>query len=180
MPASPRPPHCPLLLAILLCTALSPFARALGPKGDVYLGYSRLGSNAFYPGVGGLNGWQGAMQVKLKKPFLGVEADVAQFGIGAPSATPRTTSVMGGPRITVGTLGVKVFAHVLVGVEHSANSATPRISGTAIDYALGAGVDFRIAPFFAWRVGGDYLAATTQAPSSATHFRLTTGIAFRF
>jgi len=154
-------------------------ARALGPSVDVFLGYSRLGSDAFYPNVGGLNGWNGAMHVKIRR-FLGLEGDVSQYGFGAASSVPRTTSVMGGPRVTVGAMGVHIFAHALAGGEHSANSAGAAISGGALDVGVGGGVDVRIAPFFAWRVAGDYLTAPTQSPGTASHSRFSTGVVFRF
>ena len=164
----------------LLLVLLPQRARALGPKGDVFFGYSRLGSDAFYPNVGGLNGWEGAMHVKLKTPFLGVEADVSQYGLGAASSVPRTTNVMAGPRVTLGSLGFKVFVHGLVGGEHSSASGGLRISGSALTYALGAGVDVPIAPFFAWRVGGDYFNAASSTPGNGTHARFSTGLVFRF
>lgn len=154
-------------------------AHALGPKGDVFLGYSRLGNDAFYPNVGGLNGWEGAMQVKLHKPFLGVEADVSQYGLGAGSSVPRTTAVMAGPRITLGALAIKVYVHGLVGLEHSSNSAGVHISDTKPVYALGGGVDLPIAPFFAWRVGADYIRPSSSS-GSGNHERFTTGLVFRF
>jgi hypothetical protein len=149
-----------------------------GPKADVFLGYSRLNANTFYPNVGGLNGWTGAMHVKLKKPFLGVEADVAQFGLGASATVPKTTTVMAGPRLTVGAMGFHVFAHGLAGGEHSSSSTG--ISGGALVYALGGGLDVPIAPFFSWRVAGDYLSAPTQSPATGSHSRISTGLVFRF
>ena len=146
---------------------------------DVFLGYSRMGANDFYPNVGGLNGWDGAMHVKFER-FAGIEGDVSRFGYGANATIPRTTSVMAGPRLTLGVLGVKVFAHALAGVEHSANSSGLPISGTALDVAAGGGADFKILPFFSWRLAADYLAAPTQETSSATHARFSTGIVFHF
>jgi hypothetical protein len=114
------------------------------------------------------------------KSFLGGEADVARYGLGASSTIPKTTTVMVGPRITVGALGVKVFVHGLAGVEHSANSSGLSISGSSFSYALGGGLDLRLMPFFAWRVTGDYLSAPTLSPSTGTHARFGTGIVFRF
>jgi len=151
------------------------------PKGDVYLGYSRTGTDTFYSNVGGLNGWELAGHIKLHKPFLGIEGDVAHYGLGANSAVPRTTTVIFGPRITLGALGPKVFAHALLGGEHSANSggATP-ISGGAVAYALGGGLDVPIAPFFAWRVAGDYIHAVGRSPAGGTPARFSTGLVFRF
>ena len=46
--------------------------------------------------------------------------------------------------------------------------------------AAGGGVDFRILPFFAWRINGDYINAPTQSPSSSSHERFGTGLVFRF
>jgi hypothetical protein len=177
----------PLLKAMFLfaCSSLlmlSPLSlRAQLPKGDVYLGYSRTGTDMFYPNVGGLNGWEGAMHVKLHKPFIGIEGDVSQYGFGANSAVPRTTTFIFGPRITIGALGPKVFGHALVGGEHSANSGGPTpISSTALAYALGGGLDLPFAPFFAWRVAGDYLRAVGPSPPGGTPARFSTGIVFRF
>jgi len=149
------------------------------PKCDVFAGYSRLTADVFYPNVGGLNGWAGALNCKVKR-FVGIEGDVSQYGFGANSNVPRTTAVMGGPRVTVGALGVRVFAHALAGGEHSANSSGLPISGGALTYALGGGVDLPIAPFFSWRAGADYFNAPTLSPASGRHARLSTGIVFRF
>ena len=172
---------CFLLAFSSILPSISPAARAQVPKGDVYLGFSRTGADTFYPNVGGLNGWEGALHVKLHKPFLGVEGDVSQYGLGADSSVPRTTTFLVGPRITVGALGPKIFAHALVGGEHSANSGGPTpISGGTLDYALGGGLDVPIAPFFAWRVAGDYLRAPSQSPAGSTPARFSTGLVFRF
>jgi hypothetical protein len=184
MEATMRIPHrrFPFVLLILCSIAwlqFPPAARALGPKGDAFLGFGRTGTDTFYPNVGGLNGWEGALHVKVK-PLVGIEGDVAHYGLGASSTVPRTTTFMAGPRVTVGALGIKVFAHALAGGEHSANSSGLSISGGALTYALGGGVDVRIAPFFAWRVAGDYLSAPTQSPATGTRARVSTGLVFRF
>lgn len=168
-----------LLVFSFILLAFSTDARALGPKGDAFLGYSRTGSDTFYPNVGGLNGWEGAVHLKMK-PFLGVEGDVAHYGLGANSAVPRTTTVLFGPRVTAGVAGVKLFAHVLGGGEHSANSGGLPISAGSVAWAYGAGVDFPIAPFFAWRVAVDHLSAPSASPGSGTHARFSTGLVFRF
>lgn len=165
-----------LSLALLFSAAV---VRAQVPKGDVYLGYSRTGNDTFYSGAGGLNGWEGALHVKLHKPFLGIEGDVSHYGLGANSAVPRTTAFIIGPRITVGALGPKVFAHALIGGEHSSNSGGS-ISGGALAYALGGGLDVPIAPLFAWRVAGDYIHAVGRSPAGGTPARFSTGLVFRF
>jgi hypothetical protein len=170
-------PIC-LLFAIPIIAFTFPFAaRAAGPNGDAFLGYSRLGTDAFYPNVGGLNGWEGAVHFKMK-PFLGVDGDVAHYGLGAGSSIPRTTTVLVGPRLTVGAAGVRLFVHALAGGEHSSNNSS--ISGGAFAVALGGGVDVRIVPLFAWRAAVDYLDAPTRSPGTGTHGRFSTGLVFRF
>ena len=169
-------PSC--LLAASLFALLNPVqAHALGPKGDAFVGYSRSGSDAFYPNTGGLNGWEGALHVHLK-PLLGVEGDVAHYGIGADSVVPRTTTYLFGPRVTFGALGIKLFAHGLIGGEHSSNGGA--ISNNAFTYAFGGGVDLPLAPFFRWRFMVDGINAPDQSPSEGTHGRFSTGLVFHF
>jgi len=149
--------------------------------GDISLGYTRTGNNTFYPNAGGLNGWDLDGQVHFK-PFIGIEGDVAHYGIGANGVVPRTTAVLFGPKVQAGTAGFKFFGHFLAGGEHSSNgNAQPTpISGGALTYALGLGADLPLAPFFAWRVQVDRLSAINQSPSNGTHARFLTGIVFRF
>jgi hypothetical protein len=154
-----------------------PAAARAASRGDAFLGYSRLGKDAFYPNVGGLNGWQGALQIKIK-PLVGIEGDVAQYGLGADPSIPRTTTFLFGPRLTAGIARVTVFAHALIGGEHSASQNG--ISGGAMAWAFGGGVDLPVAPFFAWRFAADYLTAPTLSPGAATHGRFSTGLVFRF
>jgi hypothetical protein len=110
--------------SLILLSFLSS-VQAQAPKGDVYLGYSRTGTDTFYPKVGGLNGWEGALHIKLHKPFIGIEGNVSHYGLGADSTVPRTTTGLFGPRFTLGVLGPKVFAHALLGGEHSAVAPWP-------------------------------------------------------
>jgi hypothetical protein len=166
-----------LALVPLLVLSIGPQAHALGPKGDAFVGYTRSGSDAFYPNTGGLNGWEGALHIHLK-PLLGVEGDVAHYGLGADSIVPRTTTYLAGPRVTVGALGIKLFAHGLIGGAHSGNSYG--ISSNAFAYAFGGGVDLPLAPFFRWRFMIDGINAPDLSPSDGTHARFSTGLVFHF
>src|SRR6266568_2541267 len=152
---------CLLFLFPTLFVSTVPRAHALGPKGDAFFGYSRTGSDTFYPNVGSLNGWEGALHLHIR-PFVGIEGDVAHYGLGANSSVPRTTTALFGPRVTWGAAGVKIFGHGLVGGEHSSNNNG--ISGGAFTYAIGAGVDVPVAPFFGWRFSLDRLSAPNQSP----------------
>jgi hypothetical protein len=145
---------------------------------DAFFGYSRTGSDAFYTGTGGLNGWEAALQIHLH-PFFGAEGDVAHYGLGAAASIPRTTTVLAGPRVSVKALGINLFVHGLVGGEHSANGDSS-VSGGSLAYAVGGGADLPIAPFFAWRFSADRLSAPTLSPATGDKARFNTGLVFRF
>jgi hypothetical protein len=168
-----------LSFCILFATSLP--AAAQLRNHDAFFGYSRLGSDAFYPNVGGLNGWEAALHIHLH-PFFGVEGDVAHYGLGANDAVPRTTTVLLGPRVSVRAVGINLFAHGMVGGEHSANSgnAAVHISEGGFAYDLGGGIDLPILPFFAWRLALDHISAPSVSPSGGTKARFNTGIVFRF
>ena len=165
---------CPLFL--LLVSAL-PAAHAVGVKGDAFLGYSRTGSDIFYPNTGGLNGWQAALHIRPGR-FLGIEGDVAHYGLGADSLVPRTTTYLAGPRVTFGAHGIQAFLHALFGGEHSNNNNG--ISGGAFAYAAGGGVDLPLAPVIKLRLAIDHLSAPSISPSSGTQIRFTAGFAAHF
>jgi hypothetical protein len=176
-----RPVLCAvvLLFSSLISLSFTSPAQVQIPKGDVYLGLSRTGAGTFYSNVGELKGWEGAMHIELHRPFIGIEGDLSHYGLGADSSVPRTTAFIFGPRITLGALGLKVFAHAMVGGEHSANSGgSTAISSTPLAYALDGGLDGPIAPFFARRVDGDYIHAAGN--SGGTPARFGTGLVFRF
>ena len=146
---------------------------------DAYFGYSRLGSDTFYPNVGGLNGWNAAVHIHMK-PFLGVEGDVAHYGLGADASVPKTTTYLFGPRVTLKAAGIALFAHGLIGGEHSSNSAGVDINDSSFAYALGGGVDLPLLPFFAWRVGADRMTAPSLSPGEGQKYRFNTGVVLRF
>ncbi len=170
--------------AVILLFALAPLtSMAAGPKlkgSDVYFGYSRTANDTFNRGAGELNGWEGALHIHFA-PFLGGEADVAQYGYGTSSEIPRTTTVMFGPRVTLKVLRIGLFAHGLGGLAHSSNSSSSAapVSGTAFSYALGGGIDLPIFPYFALRFAGDRISSTAS-PEEGTKARFSTGLVFRF
>lgn len=157
------------------CSGATP--SAAGSGSDVYLGYSRLGNDAFNAGAGGLNGYQLAAFFKTR-PLGGIEAELAHYGLGAGAANPHSTSLMFGPKVSLGFGLARVFAHGLIGGEHSSDKAG--FSGGALAWALGGGVDLPLSGLIAWRVGADYISAPTSSPGQSTRARFTTGIALRF
>ncbi|HTW61422.1 MAG TPA: hypothetical protein VMD55_06395 [Terracidiphilus sp.] len=160
--------------ALLVCAISIAGAREAKAQSnnDAFFGYSRLGSNLFRSGTPGLNGWEGDLHIHVK-PFVGVEGDLAHYGVGASRSTARSTTVLFGPRVTLKAAGFHLFAHAMIGGEHTSSSTT-------YAYALGGGVDVPIRLMFAWRVQADRISAPTASPSNATHARFTTGLVFRF
>lgn len=174
--------HLSVLFTGMFCTvfAAAPACAVSLRNHDAFLGYSRLGSQAFYPNVGGLNGWNAALHLHVA-PFFGVEGDVAHYGLGTNASVPRTTTVLVGPRVSVKALGINLFVHGLVGGEHSANgNSSTHISQGGLAYDYGGGIDLPILPFFAWRFSGDHISAPTISPSGGSHERFNTGLVFRF
>lgn len=165
-----------LILLSFAVFAVPAAARATGP--DVFFGYSRLGANAFHPNVPGLNGWQAEASFGFI-PFIGIDGDVAHYGLGAASTLPHTTTVMIGPRVTVGARGVHVYGHALFGGEHSSNSGGI-ISSNAFTVAAGGGVDYHLISVLAARFNLDYIDAPGESPSTASHYRWGIGLAARF
>ena len=169
-----------ILVAACILFAPLPLVAASLRNHDAFIGYSRLGSNAFYPNVGGLNGWEGSLHIHLR-PFFGVEGDVAHYGLGANAAVPRTTTLLVGPRLSLKAARINLFVRGMVGGEHSANgNVGTHISGGGFAYDFGGGLDWPIAPFFAWRFSVDRISAPTVSPSGGTPARFNTGLVFRF
>ncbi|HEY9125685.1 MAG TPA: hypothetical protein VIM62_01080 [Acidobacteriaceae bacterium] len=133
-------------------------AKALGPHGDISAGYSRL----FNSGADA-NGWQVDGHLKMA-PFLGAEAGVSGYGGG------NDYLYLFGPRATVSAANLHLFAHFLIGGEHSGGV-------NEFVYGGGGGVDVSFFPHLAWRFAGDGF----REPSPGVSFgRFTTGPVLRF
>lgn len=157
-------------------------------KGDVYLGYSRVGANLYQPNTPGMNGWQAAGHYK-PFPFVGFEGDVARYTQSDQGFSQQVTTVMFGPRVTAHALGFSVFAHALGGLAHEHGTLTtfPSVGYNAASYALGAGADIPLLLGLKVRVIGDYLG-NSKAPSTSglsngsgvSHYRVGAGLAYHF
>jgi len=168
-----------LFSLLVLLTATSPLARALGPSADVSLGYSRVGANAFNANTPALDGWQGAFHIKLRQ-HTGFEADIAHYGWGSSDSTLHTTSVNFGPRASVSVPGINIYAHGLVGVANSSRSSGS--ASNAVSVLLGGGVGVPLFPFLKLRVSGDYIGTTasTDSATKRSPYRINAGVAFHF
>jgi hypothetical protein len=171
------------LAAFLLLVVSTAPARAAS-KGDAYFGYSRVGANLFAANTPGMNGWQGALNVKAIS-IIGVEGDVSHYSQSPGGFSEHVTNVMFGPRATVGLAGFSVFAHALVGLAYESATVTtlPSSSYSAASLAVGGGADFPLFLGFKLRAMGDYLG-NSKAPSSGSaapgRYRVGVGVAYHF
>jgi hypothetical protein len=177
-----------LLCAVLL--SLPVWAQG-SSRVEVFGGYSYTGYSVYdqYSGPWerfGYNGWAASAAVKLA-PYVGVEANFTG-GYGSPYG-PSTSlrTYMGGPRISTDVGRVGIYGHLLFG---GLTFVDQRISLTATSFAtaVGGGANY----WFSRRIGVrvidfDYLRNTNNAAGQGlatkgggNHFRLSTGIVFRF
>ncbi len=171
-------------LVVLLIPMLSA-AQRHGNKGDIYFGYSRVGANLYAANTPAMNGWQFAAHFKPTH-YFGVEGDISHYTQSVNGYSQQVTLVMFGPRVTLHTKNVSVFAHGLAGIAHESATLTtyPGVSYDATSYALGGGADIplRLAGLNL-RATGDYLG-NSSAPSSGSqspeHYRLGVGLAWHF
>ena len=158
-----------LALPTTILTALifsCPAARAIGPHGDAFVGFSTFGFSNH-------NGAEAALNLRVFH-IVGIDGDVSGYKNGDDVAAGRVYLYMAGPRVTVKVFKLHAFAHALGGrIQPSDGTAT---SGAFL-FGLGGGVDLPVISKFNWRVAGDYV----HAPSGeATGKRFSTGPVFRF
>jgi hypothetical protein len=186
---------------VVLILAVSALAQV--PGGNIYAGYSYLRADLSSPSANSfnntnLNGWNASGEVKLL-PWIG---GVADFGgnYGESTFTPscevilpcpapfqakvRVNTYLFGPRVSISLGKIRPFAEVLVGagqIHGRGSSGTFNLStsDTALATAVGGGLDYKLIPFLAWRLQGDYLH-TRFFNTHQNNFRLSTGIVLRF
>ena len=159
-----------LLLALVFSVSIS--SKAQGSN-NLFVGYSfeHLGTTPSR----NINGVEGTLEHRFV-PWIGLTADIdAHFGLPS-QLDARDLHFMVGPQISLPTR-VSPFFHVLGGFGHIHESG---LTSTSFATAIGGGVDFHLAPLFAWRV--------VQADDVITQFfgvtehslRISTGLVFRF
>lgn len=188
------------LVALLFAGAL---AHAQIPTaGDIFIGYSASGGDAFVHSSGltgshtlNLNGWEGSLEGKFL-PWVGVVADLSEgygsHNVGACPPAPllppcfnvhvnaHRFTVLFGPRVSFSVGKFTPFAHALVGAGHITDSGNGLSnSDTSLAAAIGGGLDYKLIKGLAWRFQGDELH-TRFFGGGQNHFRFSTGIVFRF
>ncbi|MHB8526173.1 MAG: outer membrane protein [Candidatus Acidiferrales bacterium] len=165
------------------------------PKMEVFGGFSLAASEFSFHG-GETNGWNASLNVK-RSPRLGFVSDFAgyyktiSYGHCCPSDHSTTYTFLFGPQISTSFSRFTPFAQALVGVGHIHYVADagapfdPIKKHTSIAYALGGGLDVRVAHRMAWRFQGDYLYTAfqtydNQLTSTRENARFSTGLVWRF
>jgi hypothetical protein len=179
----------------LLFFALTSFAAAQIPKGNLFLGYSYARGDLATGRSSNLNGWEGSLEGNVF-PLLGIVADFSGHYGGAdvpiicplPPGPPCSSvhisgsehNVLFGPRLSASVGKFRPFAEVLVGVGHvSASGSGVSSSDTSFATAVGGGLDYRLIHGVAWRFQGDYLQ-TRFFSGRQDNTRLSTGIVLNF
>jgi hypothetical protein len=161
-----------LLFMLGLFFSISISARAQG-NNDVFIGYTfeHLGTSPSR----NINGIELTGEHRFLS-WIGVAADLdGHFGL--PTQTDaRDLHFMVGPQISL-PRRISPFFHVLGGFGHiHENGGT----STSFAAAFGGGVDFHLAPLFAWRVIQMDDVVTQFFGTTQHSVRLSTGLEFRF
>lgn len=190
----------PLLVLLLLPTSVD---AQVFDKVDIFGGYSFLYTPSTSQGgvllatsfaPSNLNGWNGSLEYKPIRR-LGAIADFGgsygtqQVTLGCEAIIPcppppfnasaHIHSVLFGPQVSASVGRVTPFVHGLVGVAHTTLTGPPSFSDTTRSWAIGGGVDFRLAKKIAWRFQADGLN-TNFFGKTQNNFRLSAGLAFHF
>lgn len=192
----------------MVILALLSHAFAQAPSANVFLGYSyahftipasptlAMAAIAVPDKTTGLNGWNASVEAKLL-PLLGIVADfsghygsqtgTALCGLAPPCTLPESINATAyhflvGPQVSFTVGRVRPFAHGLFGAGHlSEDTKTPSSSAsdTAFAYAVGGGLDCRLAGPLRWRLQADLVHHEFFAVGQ-TNFRFSTGPVLHF
>ncbi len=183
------------VFGILILFGIASLASAQIPmSGNIFFGYSYYNTNLSSIDRANLNGWEATAEGKFL-PFIGIIADFSgtyggqNFAFGCPGVPVGTTgpcavhenisenNFLFGPRVSVTVGKFRPFAEGMIGVGHV--NAHSLATDTSFASALGAGIDYNLFHFVAWRFQGDYIH-TRFFSSHQNNARLSTGIVLRF
>jgi hypothetical protein len=159
-----------VLLALLFSASVPSRAQV---SNSFFVGYSfkHLGTTT----PRNINGVEGTFEHSFV-PWIGIAADIdAHFGLPS-QLDARTLDFMVGPQISLPTR-ISPFFHVLGGFGHIHLAGN---TSTSFATAIGGGVDFHLAPLFAWRVVQADDVVTQFFGTTQHSLRISTGLVFRF
>ena len=178
------------LTAILfvLCLLAAAAAAQVPTAGYIYFGYS-LNHGSFDPLADDatLHGWEASAEFRMV-PHIGLVGDVAQqfgssfSGITGTDVDMRSEQYLFGPRASFRIGPVRPYVHFTIGAAHiheEDRSVGFVDSDTSFAYAIGGGVDYRLAGPLSWRLQLEQL--NTNFFSDWQHnARFSTGLSFHF
>ena len=157
-------------------------------KAELFGGFQYTHFDTFNIQGSTLIGWD-AQVTDYLKPVFGITADVSgSYGtpnVGGFDTTLHTYSYMFGPTFRAPLEKSTPFVHALVGYGHISHVGG-LYSSSGFNYELGGGWDLAIAKNMSFRMlQADYFVtkfkdATNSGNDSQHHFRLTTGIVYKF
>jgi hypothetical protein len=161
-----------LLFLLALFFSISISARAQGSN-ELFVGYSyeHLGTSPSR----NINGVEGTFQRRFL-PWIGLVGDVdAHFGLPS-QLDARDVHFMAGPEISL-PIKISPFFHVMGGFGHIHENG---LTSTSFATAFGGGIDYHLAPLFAWRVFQADDVITQFFGATEHSVRISTGLVFRF
>lgn len=154
------------------------------PKAEIFGGYQylHLGLPANLPSQN-LNGWNASLTGNFNKWF-GVTGDFSGEYKTISRVDFRVYTYTFGPTIAYHEGPINPFVHALFGGVHVTGSSSDFVSSASANgFAMyfGGGVDARVAPHIAVRLGQvDLLYYHIQGESQTNSVRFSTGVVFRF
>ena len=191
------------LMGLLLLVTFSASAQD-NSKVDIFGGYSFL---MYRPNVTGVashinfNGGVGSISYNPSS-WIGLVGEIGGYHAGTinsntgaafPGASVNAVSYLFGPKIFMSSGKIEPFAQVLFGGVHGTPSGfgASEVNQNAFAMALGGGLDYKVAPHIAIRVGQvEYLMTRfsnnvangigTGGTGSQNSFRYSAGVVFKF
>jgi hypothetical protein len=157
-------------------------------KAEAFGGFQYTSFDTFNIQRSNMMGWDAQVTDYLKKPF-GLTADVSgSYGspnVGGFSTPLRNYSFLFGPTFRAPLEKATPYVHALFGFGHISHT-DGSYSSSGFAYELGGGFDIAVAKSFSYRVvQADYYVtkftdATNSGNGTQNHFRIATGIVFKF
>jgi hypothetical protein len=150
-------------------------ASAQESKAEVFGGYQYSNLDGT-----GLNGWNGAVTGNVKD-WLGITGDFSGNYTSVSGLPYHTYTYTFGPTISTShNQNFRLFAHGLFGgIHQSLSSGGVSISDSGFAMMFGGGVDAKIKPRLAVRVGQfDWMSIRTNGFSFNNNFRYSAGLVF--
>lgn len=164
-----------LLVGLFSLTALA--AESDHPKTEFFGGYQYTHLEGGTNGNGFNFGVTGNFN-----DYFGITADFGSSYASQSGVSLNNYTYTFGPQLALrANKGYTPFVHALIGGDHtSASFAGASGSGNGMALLAGAGVDFNINRYMAFRGSADWMMVHSNGATSSKNFRMPIGIVFKF